>query len=156
MAWEVDQERAELKQGKRLQFIITLITLRDLFFVHFVLLGYHITKRISIFVALIYELTCANLSLFGNLNKKKRWKTGEKKWFFGSWTILCLLIVSHQKHLHPYKQTWISCTLYIHETKFWKFKVINFQKFSTYLFCLLWWYSPSYNLSLGNNLPLPD
>ena len=64
----MDQERAELKQGKRLQFIITL---RDLFFVHFVLLGYHITKRISIFVALIYELTCANLSLFGNLNKKK-------------------------------------------------------------------------------------
>ena len=66
---EVDQERAELKQGKRLQFIITL---RDLFFVHFVLLGYHITKRIPIFVALIYELNCANLSLFGNLNKKKR------------------------------------------------------------------------------------
>ena len=66
MAWEVDQEQAELKQGKWLQFS----------------------------VALIYELTCANLSLFGNLNKKKKVKDLWKKWFFGSWTILCLLIVS--------------------------------------------------------------
>lgn len=44
MAWEVDEEQAELKQGKWLQFS----------------------------VALIYELTCANLSLFGNSNKKKK------------------------------------------------------------------------------------
>lgn len=56
MAWEVDQEQAELKQGKWLQFS----------------------------VALIYELTCANLSLFGNLNKKKkRWKTCEKNGSLG-------------------------------------------------------------------------
>ena len=76
----MDQERAELKQGKRRQFIITL---RDLFFVHFVLLGYHITKRISIFVALIYDLTCANLSLFGNLNKKKGERLVEKNGSLG-------------------------------------------------------------------------
>lgn len=44
MAWEVDEEQSELKQGKWLQFS----------------------------VALIYELTCANLSLFGNLNQKKK------------------------------------------------------------------------------------
>ena len=57
MAWEVDEEQAELKQGKWLQFS----------------------------VALIYELTCANLSLFGNLNqkKKKKWKTCEKNGSLG-------------------------------------------------------------------------
>ena len=56
MAWEVDEEQAELKQGKWLQFS----------------------------VALIYELTCANLSLFGNLNqKKKKWKTYEKNGSLG-------------------------------------------------------------------------
>lgn len=61
-------------------------------FCSFVLLGYHITKRIPIFVALIYELNCANLSLFGNLNKKKKVKD--------LWKKMVLWVMNHS--LSPY------------------------------------------------------